>query len=178
MGIMKDLLLILIILFLFIRNFIVKNEIIKQRNYFIDTLRHDLRVSTIAQIRGLELLQKQNLDLNNAEFIEEISNSCKFSLEMINMLLNTYQYENGEDILDYEEFNVSEVLYSACNLLNSALKNKKLAFVFDVEKLATINADKIGIQKVLMIFLATAINNAEYSSNLNIFILAICERTV
>ena len=42
---------------------------IKERDYFINTLSHDLRVSTIAQIRGLDLLEK---DSNNNELLTEI----------------------------------------------------------------------------------------------------------
>ena len=42
-----------------------------QKKYFIQTLSHDLRVSTIAQIRGIELLQKiyQNELLASINFI-------------------------------------------------------------------------------------------------------------
>ena len=170
MSIVKDLLFILIILYLFIKNISQKNEIKRQRNYFIDTLRHDLRVSTIAQIRGLEFLQKQNLFVSQVDFVNEVLNSCKFSLDMINMLLNTYMFEKGENILNYEKFNLLDLSSSICNMLNKFAKNKGIDFFYDIDSNAFINADKTSINKVLTIFISTAINNAENNSKLRLFI--------
>ena len=58
MSIVKDLCLIAMFLFLIIKYILLYQDMLKQREYFIETLSHDLRVSTIAQIRGLELLKK------------------------------------------------------------------------------------------------------------------------
>ena len=44
-----------------------------QKKYFIQTISHDLRVSTIAQIRGIELLQK----IYQNELLTSINNNSK-----------------------------------------------------------------------------------------------------
>ena len=43
----------------------------------------------------LDLLQSK---YSQEELITDINESCKYSLDMINMLLNTYRYENGEQV--------------------------------------------------------------------------------
>ncbi len=73
----------------------MKSALFSQRENFIKTLSHDIRVSTLAQIRGLDLLQSK---YSQEELITDINESCKYSLDMINMLLNTYRYENGEQV--------------------------------------------------------------------------------
>ena len=55
----------------------IKNEMLKQREYFINTLSHDLRVSTLAQIRGLDLLK-------NDEEQQELVSDIHISLKMVN----------------------------------------------------------------------------------------------
>ena len=86
MSIAKDLLFIIVLLILFFvlrRNLSLKYELFSQRENFIKTLSHDIRVSTLAQIRGLDLLQEK---YNQEELIFDINESCKYSLDMINML--------------------------------------------------------------------------------------------
>ena len=100
MSIVKDLLLIILFVIMLLKYISLYKFCLKQRELFIETLSHDLRVATIAQIRGLELLEKNNSGVVLKDLIQEIKNSCKFSLDMICMLLNTYKYEKGEQVLN------------------------------------------------------------------------------
>ena len=62
------------------------NEIEKQKEYFIETLVHDLKVPTLAQYRGLELLENEvvgNLSEEQKELVSQIKYSCKYILDMI-----------------------------------------------------------------------------------------------
>ena len=139
---------------------------IKQKQDFINTLSHDLRVSAIAQIRGLELLQKE---ATHIELVNDISDSCKFSYDMINMLLNTYQYENGEDILKYEHFNFYEILQISCKILQKEAYFKDIKILYNKKKNTKfIQAEKNGLTKVVTTLLSTAIHNS--CSNSNIYI--------
>ena len=164
MSIVKDLLLISMFLVLVFQYILLCRKLTKQREYFINTLSHDLRVSTIAQIRGLELLEKQE-DRNLAC---EIKNSCKFTLDMINSLLNTYKYSNGEQVLNYETFILNESILSSCNTLLPSIKEKSLEINYGINSQVYINADKTEIQKVLQMLLSTAISNARNNTSMNI----------
>ena len=83
MSIVKDLCLVAMFLFLIIKYLLLYRDMLKQREYFVETLSHDLRVSTIAQIRGLELLEKQLSQDRNEDLIREIRNTSKFSLSLV-----------------------------------------------------------------------------------------------
>ena len=163
MSIVKDLLLIFSFLFVVINYILLNREFIKQRKYFIDTLSHDLRVSAIAQIRGIELLQKDSNVKN--EIIENLHESSNFSLEMINMLLNSYRYKQGDKFLKYESFSPWDLINQACDKFKENAKEKGIKFFYRIDKQAKINAEKAGIYKVITTFLSTAINNS-YNSNL------------
>lgn len=162
MSIVKDFLLISFFLVMVINCLRLHRKLIGLRRFFIETLSHDLRISAIAQIRGIELLKK---DENKNELIEYLSESCNFSLEMINMLLNTFRYENGEEILKYESFNISETISNCCNkLFNKALEK---GIIFSYAKNfnnPTLFAEKNEIQKVINTLLCTAIYNS-YKNN-------------
>lgn len=171
MGIVKGLLLIflfLILIYKYIKLYIYSK---KQQEYFIKTLSHDLRVSTLAQIRGLELLEKTK----ELELVPEINNSCKYTLDMISMLLNTYRFENGEKILDYENFNISECLKTNYNMLQSLANEKGVKFYTKIDFDGFITADKLAITKLLYNLLSTAIFYAEKNST--IVTNAICNNT-
>lgn len=158
MGIEKDLLLILLFLFLIVFKYLrLKKDFIAQRNYFIQTLSHDLRVSTIAQIRGLEVVQKDNtLKDSQKEMLSYVNDSCQFTLDMINMLLNTYKFERKEPVLNYEYSNIAEIISKSCNLVSCQSEEKGIKIVDSLAN-SFLNFDKNYISKVINILLSTAI---------------------
>lgn len=169
MSDVKDLLLIFFFITTFISYISIYRNGIKQRKFFIDTLSHDLRVATIAQIRGLELLEKQLSQDRNEDLIREISNSSKFSLDMINMLLSAYKYENGEQILSYESFFVHDMLASINEHIISLSKQKNINICCNFEAKSMINADKKELEKVINTLLFIAIANAKTYSSVYLF---------
>lgn len=171
MSIVKDLFLISIFLVVVIKYIVVTKELEKQRNYFINTLSHDLRVSSIAQIRALEVLKKNLItDSVNSVLIEEINKASKFSLDMITMLLSGFRYEKKEEILNYEKCDIinlfSEIAEDFSDIMSS--KNIKLK-AFSLPQ-HYIEIDKNGIKKVLSTFLSVAIENSEVNSKMAILI--------
>ncbi len=165
MSIVKDLLFIVILLILFFvlkKNVSLKEELFNQRENYIKTLSHDIKVSTLAQIRGLDLLNK-NYD---KELVIDVKDSCAYSLDMINMLLNTYRYENGEQVLNCEFLNLSDLISSTFSKFNSLMQEKMIKFYSDENSCGTIWADKIEIEKLLYYLFSTAIFYAAKSSTI------------
>ena len=154
MSIAKDLLLISITMFSVYKSISLYRKLNQQQNYFINTLSHDLRVSAIAQIRGLEILEKT---FGKSELINEISNSCKYSLDMISMLLKTYQYEKGEVILNYNYFNIADTIKNICfnNQINTLEKNINICT--NIPENIYINADKTELSKTIQALLSSVI---------------------
>lgn len=161
MSIVKDFLYIFILLILFFllkKNAALKSTLFNQRETFIQILSHDIRVSALAQIRGLELLDKNNQD---EELIKEINESAKYSLEMINMLLNTYQYENGKQILNYQKNVLLEIIEAKVQQLQKYANEKNIKFYYGKNLNKSICADKTELSKVFYYVISTAIFNSE-----------------
>ncbi len=186
MGIVKDLLVLifaLIFSFLIVENdssFLIliipfsliifrciylHKKLIKQRKYFVETLNHDLKVSTLAQIRGLELLQKNG---HSSELISDIQDSCKFTLEMISMLLNAYRYENGEEVLKYERFDFREVLQDVFVEIFNHAKDRGVNILSPNSQKMYLDADKTCIFKLMLSLLSTAIFNSDRNSEITV----------
>ena len=175
MSIAKDLLFIIVLLILFFvlrRNLSLKYELFSQRENFIKTLSHDIRVSTLAQIRGLDLLQEK---YNQEELIFDINESCKYSLDMINMLLNTYRYENGEQILNREIFNFSDLVSQSLAKLSYLAEEKNIKFYFNISASLPVYADCSELAKVLYYLTSTAIYYSEKNKNIAVTAQRNCE---
>lgn len=148
----------------------LKQENIQQREYFIKTLSHDLKVSVLAQIRGLDFLQKTMYQNSpDTELVSEINDSCKYTLDMITMLLNTFRFENGEQILSRESFKFSEVIYQCGKNLARSAEEKEINLLYKIGN-NNIYADKRYITKVFETLISTAIINSDRKSE--IYILA------
>lgn len=103
---------LIVLLLVFVRKYaILQKEYLLQRENFIKILSHDLRISTLAQLRGIEFLQKEGLRSTlQPEMLKEINSSCRYTLEMINMLLMAYRFENGEKTLEPSFFQFSKLI--------------------------------------------------------------------
>lgn len=170
MSIEKGLLLVLLFLIVLIIKYLrLKHNFIEQRNYFIQTLSHDLRVSSIAQIRGIEFIQKdKSLLESQKEMLSNVNDSCKFTLDMINMLLNTYKFEQKEPVLNYEYSNIAEIVSNSCNILSNQCKEKGIKLINSISN-AYLDFDKNYISKVINILLSTAIFYSDKNSFIKVF---------
>ncbi len=137
------------------------NEIEKQKEYFIETLVHDLKVPTLAQYRGLELLENEvvgNLNEEQKELVSQIKYSCKYILDMISMLLNTYRIESGQMCLVYENFSLAELVLESFEDMSPLVKDKNLTLVYAAtEDDTNLRADKRELKRVIMNLILNAI---------------------
>ena len=167
MAVAEDLLLVFLFLTIITYYFKLKQDLLNQRKYFIDTLSHDLSVSTLAQIRGLEILQdKVNMDKDSTELLHDISNSCRFTLDMITMLLNTYKYEDKNLNLKTESLNIADIILSTTEKLSELASDKGIEFMYSLDTNADINGDAESLHKVFYNLITTAIYNANKNSTI------------
>lgn len=166
MSIVKDFLLIFLFIYIIYKYVILHQEFVKQREYFIKTLSHDLRVSTLAQIRGLEILQKNDLPKPLQDLLFDINNSCKYTFDMITMLLDTYRFENGEQVLNYETFNLSEIINDCIHKISNEAKDKNIDFCSNLKNFEAIYADKYGFRKIVSILIRTALYYSEQNNTI------------
>ncbi len=177
MSILKDLVFILVfLLFVYyaVNYFILKSRFNKLMKHFTEALVHDLKTPTLAQLRGVELIQNEvmgNLNQEQQEFLSEIRSSCKYTLEMISMLLKTYQMEHGNNLLDMEVFNLHELLDECLEEISSSVKEKELEFIYEQNcENAFVEADKDDIKTVMLYLLRNVVINSEYNEKIFISI--------
>ena len=163
MSIVKDLLLVVFFFGIVVNYILLYKKMLKQQKYFVETLSHDLRVSTLAQFRGLELLQK----VSKNELTDNIMDSCKYTLDMINMLLSTYRFESGENVLNYEYFKLSKLISDSCNYTKNLANEKDIEFVYEFQNNDCIEADESFLFKALTIILSVSVFNADRRSKID-----------
>ena len=173
MGIIKDLfnyLILFVMFYYFFKCLYLKSELFKQRENYIKTLEHDFRVSLLAQIRGLNIV-KQHFKLTQSEsaFVEEINNSCKYSLDMVSMLLKIYKIENKDLSLFFENLNISEILSEIFTEYRNLALEKNVKLRCNLEN-NILHADKESIKKALKILIYTAILYSLKNTTISIFL--------
>lgn len=157
-----------------IRNFakVQKEQLKKQREFFINSLRHDLRIPVIAQIRILELINKESfgkLSSEQKEIFSQFEDSTKSLLNLISLMINTYNIENQNYKLICRKFNLSEVIISSFSDLQEQAKEKNITFEYkNMNTNLNITADKDEIKKVLINILSSAISNSSYGENISV----------
>lgn len=137
-----------------------EKELKRQKEYFMETLIHDLKIPTLAQLRALELLHNEalgKLEEAQKEMLSQIEQSCKYMLEMISMVLNTYRYENGEQAVWYEKFNLAELIQYCTDEIITVIDEKGLIVELDMPDDIKIEADRRKLKKVIMHLLSNAV---------------------
>lgn len=136
---------------IFGRNIDIEKAAQKQRETYISTLSHDLKIPTLAQIRALELLIDGNLGKVNKmqkEVLNLTLDSCRYMYDMLSTLLSTYKYENKDISLSYEKIQIMKLMDECFHKYVKAMHHKNINIrVKAKEKFFTVYADKNQIKK-------------------------------
>lgn len=123
----------------------------RQRDTYISTLNHDLKIPTIAQIRALELLLDESMgSINSAqkEIINSTLDSCRYMYEMLSTITSTYKYENKDFVLDIEKVEMLDFMYACFASASKRLEDKNVKVILrSREMFYNIFADKTQLQK-------------------------------
>ncbi len=139
-----------------------EKQIEDQKDTFVATLAHDLKTPTIAQIKAIEYLLNNGstaLNKNDKEILSEVYNSCKYMNSLINNLVMTYNYTSGRIVLNYDSFNLAELLNEACNETRFLTGENSDNINFEIdESECVIYADRLEIKRVLINLLSNAVS--------------------
>lgn len=145
-------------------NININRDLKKQRETYIATLSHDLRIPVLAQIRALEVLSQESLgELNptQKEIVKDTLDSCNHMNEMLSMIVNSFKFENNNIVLYPEKVDMTEILKTCLDEFNAALENKNLKFnIKSNYNSIEIFADKIQISKAFKSLIDYCISNA------------------
>jgi signal transduction histidine kinase len=143
-----------------------------QREAFVNTLSHDLRIPIIAQIRALDILMGNKLGCLNdmqAEMISNVQDSGKCVLNLISLMINTYKIENNSYKFVYEKFNLADVIISCFDELLSQASEKNIIFDYaKINRNLCIVADKSELRKVILNLLLSSIISAKSGQRISV----------
>ncbi|MDD3594132.1 MAG: ATP-binding protein [Candidatus Gastranaerophilales bacterium] len=157
----------------FLKNIDDEKKIEEQKNTFVATLTHDLKNPTLAQIRALELFSKGsfgNVTPKQTEIIQQLLNSCKYMLSMIMTILDSYRYEDGNIVLNIEEFNLAELVEEVYNELTCLANERKQGIMIKQPEEANIWADKLQLKRVISNLLSNTINHGKEETKIKILL--------
>lgn len=142
----------------------------RQRDTYISTLNHDLKIPTIAQIRALELLLDESMgSINSAqkEIINSTLDSCRYMYEMLSTITNTYKYENKDFILDCEKIEVLRFVDSCFENSLKKMQDKNIKVLLrSKDSFLYIFADRVQLQKALQNLIDYCVTNAYENTNI------------
>lgn len=142
----------------------------RQRDTYISTLNHDLKIPTIAQIRALELLLDESMgSINSAqkEIINSTLDSCRYMYEMLSTITNTYKYENKDYILNFEKIKLLRFVDECFENSSKRIRNKGVKVILrSKDTRLNIFADKIQLKKALENIIEYSILNTYENTNI------------
>ncbi len=155
-----------------LRNVTAKREVEAQKETFVATLTHDLKTPVRAQTRALEMLLEEKFGKINpaqAEIINETLNSNKYMGGMLDNLLSTYKYENGNVTINKQETDINSLISSCCSELKHLVEEKKhnIEFKFSEEKLFA-PVDSLEIKRVFINLISNAVTYTDEKGKISI----------
>lgn len=143
----------------------------KLRTTFISALTHDLRTPLVAQKRALEILQGRAdaLPEKLALLTQRMTQSNDDLLKMVNLLLDTYQFESGKIHLVVEPVDLSSLTTGCLEEVAPIAEAKNISMVNDVtNSLSPIPGDGDQLKRVWMNLLGNALENIPPGSQVRI----------
>ncbi|MDD3014855.1 MAG: ATP-binding protein, partial [Candidatus Gastranaerophilales bacterium] len=145
---------------LVLRDITEHKEIEKQKETFVATLTHDLKTPIRAEIMAMELLLKGNfgrLTEEQTDIIRDTLYSSKYMFSMVDNLLTTYRYENGNISLNLEDIDIINLIKSCYNELKYLIEDKNQIILFEfMENNIIISADIMELKRVIINLLFNA----------------------
>lgn len=131
------------------------------RSTFVSALTHDLRTPLVAQERALELftLNREKLPPRLATLAERLVSSNAGLLQMVNLLLETYQYEAGKIQLLWESVELAALVKSCFDEVEELAKSKQIALRQENLGEIRVPGDKYHLKRVLMNLIGNALEN-------------------
>lgn len=150
-----------------------QQEMQAQKDTFIATLTHDLKTPVRADILSLELLLKGRfgkLNKEQTEIIQELLNSNKFMMNMLDTLLAKYKYESDKVELHKTDFEINEFIKNCVQELHCIFEEKNILCNMISSEKIIINADKIELKRAMSNLLTNAIKFNHQNGFVNITI--------
>lgn len=141
------------------------------KDTFVSTLAHDLRTPLFAQKRVIEAIEKikkhdHNADLN--EMLAAIQKGNTQLIDMVNKLLEAYQYEAGRITLYPETLDLHQLVQECLNDIAPLAQAKQIVLQNQVETGFKLVADREQLKRVFQNLLGNAVANIQAQRSVTI----------
>ena len=144
-----------------IKNILKIKRLQEERDYFIETVTHDLKTPVRSEIRAIELLLNGyfgELNQMQADVLREVLSSSNCMFFMLDSILSKYQIDQNKIKLMPVNFNVNDLISECVRELGSLfkVKSQSVNICFESQN-DEIFADYIAIKRIIVNLLSNAI---------------------
>ena len=135
-------------------------KLTEQREDFMASLAHDLKVPIVGAIRAFEVLNSGlvgPLTDDQTNFIKKLHQSHEHLLSLIQNLLQVLRYEASADEMQIASCELSSVFHSCLSDLQSIAKDKEIEIQAEISEEITAMADHLAMKRLLMNLVSNAI---------------------
>lgn len=130
------------------------------KSEFLANMSHELRTPLNSVIGFSDMLAEGyagHLEEKQKKYVQNVSQSGKYLLTLINNILDIAKIESGKVELDPEYFSVEEVFGDAENLISHLARKKHITLIVDKPECFQIYADKLKLKQIIYNLLSNAI---------------------
>ncbi len=135
-------------------------KLTEQREDFMASLAHDLKVPIVGAIRAFDVLSSGlvgPLTDDQAIFVKKLHRSHEHLLSLIQNLLQVLRYEASADEMQVDPCELSSVFNACLSDLQSTAKDKDIEIQTEISEEITAIADHLAMKRLLMNLVSNAI---------------------
>jgi signal transduction histidine kinase len=136
------------------------------KSEFLANMSHEIRTPLNSILGFSELMKKRISDFKNIEYINAIINSGKSLLTLINDILDLSKIEAGKIDLEYQAFNIINVINEIKGIFYIKIQEKGLNFNLNVQEGLPefINLDETRFRQILLNLVGNAVKFTQNGS--------------
>lgn len=142
------------------------------RSSFITSLTHDLRTPLIAQERSLALISnrfKETGQMDEYELAKNIEKNSLHLLRMVNLILESYQFDLQKQNLVCSDINLKELIDDCYEKIKQLVIDKNISFINSVPSdFSLLKADKMAMNRIFINLISNAVENISENDKIEI----------